>query len=115
MSDMYVLNGQGDPQKCDDLLEWGRLFEKPGLRQICRDELESPFGTITVSTVFLAIDHAFEPGAPPILWESMAFLPRELAPDDLQERYRTRAEAVAGHKKMLQEVRELIKSAGGKP
>lgn len=54
---------------------------------------------VLVSTVFLAIDHAFRDG-PPVLYETMLFsqLP---AADEKQWRYTTRTRAAAGHAKIV--------------
>jgi hypothetical protein len=51
-----------------------------------------------VSTVFMGINHSFGCG-PPLLWETMAFPAEEF---DLQERYTSMPEAIAGHKVAVQ-------------
>lgn len=57
---------------------------------------------ITVSTVFLGIDHAYS-GGPPVLFETMVF-GGPLA--EQCERYSTWDEAAAGHEAMVQRVKE---------
>lgn len=52
-----------------------------------------------VSTVFLGMDHSFGEG-PPVLYETMVF-PAGTVDDRDCRRYRTRAEAVAGHAEMV--------------
>jgi hypothetical protein len=51
---------------------------------------------ITVSTVFLGIDHRFDlsPGTKPILWETMIFGGKH---DQYQQRYTSEADAKNGH------------------
>jgi len=56
--------------------------------------------TVTVSTVFLGIDHNFSGEGPPLLYETMVF------GGDLHEgcnRYSTREEALAGHEAVLED------------
>jgi hypothetical protein len=69
-------------------------------RRVARDE--EP-GVGVVSTVFLAMDHNWnpDPNAAPILYESM-FFPAE-GDEEYQRRYYTRAEALAGHAEMCRE------------
>jgi|HubBroStandDraft_5_1064220.scaffolds.fasta_scaffold310568_2 hypothetical protein len=61
---------------------------------------------ISVSTVFLGINHNFFGGNPPILFETMVFGGRL---DYCQYRYYTYEEAVAGHDKVCEEVFGLVK------
>jgi hypothetical protein len=96
MSDRYVLNKNGDPEPCEDLVEWARQFEK-GNRKLARETT----GNGDVSTVFLGLDHSFG-GSTPILFETMVFG----GPlDGEQERYSTKAEAMAGHLAMVAHVK----------
>ena len=53
------------------------------------------FFPLHVSTVFLMIDHSFNLGGPPKVFETMIF--KEDGTDDYQQRYSTWDEAVAGH------------------
>lgn len=84
---MYVLNEAGQPVSATQL-EWGEFMVSAN-RMICRDE----FGDITVSTVFLGVDHNYGDG-PPLLFETMIFGGEH---DQYQERYSTRLQAVEGH------------------
>jgi len=90
----YILNGEGDPELCPDLLTWARWMEDRTVRRVAYDELP---GDVTVSTVFLGLDHSFGHG-PPILWETMIFGGPH---DQYQERYMSRADAMEGHAKAL--------------
>lgn len=90
-----------------ELWEFVRLMdtdEGRASRVVAKDKL--PDGA-TVSTVFLGIDHnfarAFNPALPPILYETMVF---GGAHDDWQQRYETRAQALAGHRAAVQRLRE---------
>lgn len=72
-----------------DIREWGRWFETAD-RDIAVDKIEGE--EITVSTVFLGIDHGF--GGLPMFFETMIFGGRH---DGYQKRYATIEEAKAGH------------------
>ena len=54
-----------------------------------------------VSTVFLVIDHGFE--GPPVLFETMVFNGPH---DQWQDRYQTWDEALAGHNRVVEALRE---------
>ena len=91
----YVLRGR-ELVECVDLMEWARWFETAE-RHVARDEV----GGVSVSTVFLGLDHQFGNG-PPLLFETMIFGGTH---DQHQERYSTWAEAEQGHQKALALVR----------
>jgi len=78
--------------------EYAAQFEDPDLRRVASDYV----GDIHVSTVFLALDHAFG-GGPPLVFETMVF---GLNNTEYQWRYHTWDEAVAGHARVLSAVRE---------
>ncbi len=59
-------------------------------------------GKANVSTVFLALDHAWLFGGPPLLFETMVFG----GPlDQEQTRHTTRAKALTGHAAMVERVK----------
>lgn len=91
----YILNEQGEPVPCPDVLEWGAWFGDNDNRRLKRDEV----GNVLVSTVFLGLDHSHGMDGPPVLWETMIF--GSPAHNDYQERYCTREEALAGHAEAL--------------
>jgi len=90
----YILNADGDPVPCDNILEWGKWMETAD-RHVADDELD---GGVRVSTVFLGLDHAFH-GPPPILWETMVFGGPH---DQYMDRYSSREAAIEGHKRVVQ-------------
>lgn len=64
----YILDAQGNPKPCRDVVKWGRSMERAhvvGRTYIGKD--------CRVSTVFLGLDHNYEEDGPPILWETMVF------------------------------------------
>ncbi len=87
-----------DVPRPSSLSEWAAAYGDgdPDARVIAR----AIIGDVHISTVFLSVDHNFG-GGQPILYESMVFggqLNHE------QQRYHTRAEALAGHLALVQRV-----------
>ena len=87
-----------EPVKCT-LLEWGAWFET-NERIIEHTDIDD----VRISTVFLGIDHSFsfDPGGPPILFETMIFGGDH---DQYQTRCATYDEAKKMHTKALWLVR----------
>lgn len=85
----YILDDNGNPLVETDLLTWARWMETADRRVAYTDTGES-----RISTIFLGMDHAFSEQEPPILYETMIFGGLH---DQYQQRYATRAEALAGH------------------
>lgn len=59
---------------------------------------------LTVSTVFLGTDHAYD-GGPPELWETMIFGGDR---DEETTRYRSWGDAIEGHERIVSELREVV-------
>jgi hypothetical protein len=95
----YILDEAGEPRLEPDFLAWGVWYADAEKRRVALDEV---FPGVSVSTVFLSIDHNFGGEGPPILWETMVF-GGPLAGEE--ERYSSRAEAEAGHRNMVDRVR----------
>lgn len=68
MGDKYVLNDKREAVPTDDVLAWARMFEDGEARRVARTQV----GPLSISTVFLGLDHAFGEG-PPMLFETMVF------------------------------------------
>ena len=68
----------------------------------------SPMGDYHVSTVFLVLDHNFTHDGPPILFESMCFGPDGF--EEWYERCSTWEQAVEMHERMLDRLRDKLKS-----
>lgn len=83
--------------------EWARKFESSKDRRVARTELGTVPGLVTVSTIFLGLDHGWDEGGPPILFETM-IIGGPL--DESQERYSTWDEAVAGHGRWVDKARQ---------
>ena len=77
----------------------------PAFRDKSRIVQQDKIGKVRLSTVFLCIDHSFDSlgNGPPVLWETMIFGgPR----DQEQHRYTSHADALAGHLKILAELKK---------
>jgi hypothetical protein len=102
MSDRYVAKPGGGIEPEPDLFRWARWYEdaakklfEEGGRRVDRTELADG---VYVSTVFLALNHAFGSG-PPVLFETMIFGGPH---DEYQERYTTVEEAREGHRRAVE-------------
>lgn len=90
MTGRYILV-DGRPVPEPDLMAWGAWFENMDNRRIAAKQV----GILWVSTVFLALDHAFL-GGPPILFETMVFAGGHSISED---RYCDLEEAQRGHER----------------
>lgn len=111
----YYLWRDGEPVPVDQY-EW--VFgqrdplspgaEVPSRRHVAY--VEWPDG-VSVSTVFLEINHAWPPSATPVLFETMIFWAGQPELDNWQKRYATKAEAEAGHQEAVALVRAAREGA----
>jgi hypothetical protein len=88
-----------------DLLRFGKLFNDLKYRVIAQDHVND----ITVSTVWLGLDHSMS-GGPPLIFETMIFDTADLdhPGHDLEmRRYSTESEAREGHRQLLELVNLL--------
>lgn len=83
--------------ECKDLMKWARWFQNIDGRRVAQDMV----GKVSVSTVFLGLDHSFGEGKP-LLFETMIFGGKH---DDYQTRYSTWEEAEKGHEEALKLVK----------
>lgn len=96
-TDNYILQGH-TPVPEPDLMKWAAWQEREReARRVALDKV----GEVTISTVFLAMNHGWGEEKP-VLFETMVFG----GPlDEEQERYTTWEEAEEGHKRMVACVR----------
>lgn len=93
----YRILINGVPTRPASLTAWAEWIADDDNKRVALTEI----GDITISTVFLGVDHAFGHGNP--LWfETMIF---GGAHDEFQERYTTLEEAVLGHERAVELVR----------
>ncbi len=86
----YVLDTNGNPVEIYDQKEWNQFFMH-GDRTLRKDIVND----ITVSTVFLGVDHNFLGDGDPILWETCIFMNDDHS--EVVERYDNKAAAEKGH------------------
>lgn len=97
MGDFYILDGK-TPVRCE-LIEWGNWFEKND-----RKVKKTVIGEVTISTVFLGLDHSFGLGEGlPVLFETMVF---GGIMDAQMDRYCSWEQAEEGHDAMVERVKE---------
>lgn len=86
-----------DGTPCDDLDRWAEAQKR------AHRVGKTTVGPWTVSTVFLGIDHRWEPDhGEPILWETMVFGPHTTYHD----RYSSLEDAQEGHERVVQWLRK---------
>ena len=96
----YILDKDGNPVICEDVMEWALWFEK-GKRIVQQDYLSKKH---LVSTVFLGLDHNFGEGEP-LLYETMVF---HNDSGGEATHYATREEALKGHNKILNDEKQKL-------
>ncbi len=95
---MYILV-DNVPVETDDVELWSDNLTKN------RSIKYTEFGdSISVSTVFLGLDHSHIKGTGPILFETMVFGSKY---EDYQERYQTYDDAILGHDRICEMVDEV--------
>jgi hypothetical protein len=95
---MYILV-DNVPVETDDVELWSDNLSKN------RSIKYTEFGdSISVSTVFLGLDHSHIKNTGPILFETMVFGSKY---EDYQERYQTYDEAILGHERICEMVDEV--------
>lgn len=89
----YITDEFGNPVPTD-LMTWARWSGLEGGGGVAVDTV----GEVSISTVFLGMDHNWGFSNVPILWETMVF---GGVLDESQERYSSRREALEGHAKWV--------------
>ena len=93
---------QGEPLT---FRQWGMLHSLMEYKAVA----QTTVGHYWISTVWLGLDHSFGEG-PPVIFETMVFRSEE---SDLEcQRYATEAEAIAGHLRMVRQVKALLPLEG---
>jgi len=106
MLGQYILNTDGEPVPCDDMLLWGAWLAEND--RVCA---QHTVNGVFVSTVFLGLNHSFN-GAIPLLWETMVF---EGSDDSAQWRYASAEAALTQHNKLLHKLRQRTLSKSRRP
>ncbi len=94
----YILDENKQPVKTEDFKEWLNILNED-MRRVAFDEIND----VTISTVFLGIDHGHGKGIP-ILWETMCFSTNQDY-NDYQERYTSHEDALKGHQECVEAIK----------
>jgi hypothetical protein len=100
MTHHYFLNEDHTYRPCE-LMEWAKQFETID-RHVGEDDVDNH----RISTVWLGLDHNYW-GGPPLVFETMVFKPN--GEENYCVRYTTWDEAVGGHQKAVQWVKDGCK------
>ena len=100
----YILKGH-EPVPEPDTLKWA-MWLNTADRRVSKDiVIKSGEDAITVSTVFLGLNHQYNPEEPPLLFETMIFGGKF---DQDMWRYSTWDEAVKGHNKVAEKIKKHV-------
>lgn len=103
----YILGEGYEPILCLDFDKFSAWFQRNHLLRIIG---KTPLGPgVYISTVFLGIDHGVNVNKP-ILWESMIVGDKKLDDEIGYVRYSTYKEAIEGHMKLVDELRERVRN-----
>lgn len=102
----YILDAEHQAAKVD-LHVWAHWFENDANRRVAYTEINSE---VTVSTVFLGLDHNFG-GGPPVLFETMIFGGPK---DEEMWRYSTWDDAITNHEMIVKKMRSRYVKQGAK-
>lgn len=104
----YILDENNKPVKVEQAFtDWANKFTEK-MRRTAFDEIDG----VSISTVFLGIDHSFGQGEP-LLWETMCFS-HNPDYDQYQERYTSHEDAMEGHRKCVKAVNDKESLIGRK-
>jgi hypothetical protein len=101
----YILDENHGIKMEPSFIEWGKWFATHS-RTVNRDMYFDNDIVVTVSTVFLGIDHSAGTSRTPILFETMVF---DGEHDGYRVRYHTWEEAETGHRKVCEMIEHNIK------
>lgn len=89
--------------------EWAYAFEGRGRDRRFRHvgDTTLPNG-LWVSTVWLGLNHSWDPNGPPLIFETMVFKPKPDGGDVDQERYASLMDAEIGHMMMVEKWRDWV-------
>lgn len=66
----FLLDADNHPVPCNDAQAVGELLADLARRRLAYDVIESPRGTLTLSTVFLCLSHGDDDHGRPLLYET---------------------------------------------
>lgn len=105
MSHFYFLNEDHTYKPCS-FQEWGQQVQRlteQNKKHVAYDVING----YRVSTIWLGIDHDWLNDGPPLLFETMIFLPNDQ--EEYCDRYTTWEQAVEGHQEAIHWVKNICK------
>ncbi len=105
MTHNYILDDNGEPVPCEDVLAFGTWFGNFANRIVKQEH----FRGLWLSTVFLGIDHNFGFDGRPVLWETMVF-GKSSDLDCWCRRYQSRQDAIATHERIAELLRQGVET-----
>lgn len=113
MSEYYYLNEDKTVRACS-LLEY--IDQMMGMSKSDTKHVDYDFiGEHIVSTVWLGLNHNWDESGPPLVLETMVFEDGKIGQDIYRDRYSTWDEAVQGHKKAIEWVKNGCKDEDERP
>jgi hypothetical protein len=107
MTDYYYLDKNNNAIPCS-MEEWGMQREEMRnnhTKHIAEETINNKW----ISTVWLGLNHQWMPGGPPLLFETMVFDYNDKGREIYGNRYSTYQEALEGHKKAVEWVKNGCK------
>lgn len=101
--DYYYILGPGHIAVPCSAREWSRWIGSLERRRVALDEIAPG---VSVSTVFIGLNHRWFDDGPPLLFETVVF--DDYEEGDEMRRYATWEEAAQGHAAMVAELRQRI-------
>lgn len=102
----YLLDEQDDPYPTDDMYAAEALLNDIDARRIDLTEIDREGHKISISTVFLVMDHSHT--YVPDLYETMVFMDDIIiAIGGYTKRYTTKSEAISGHQEIVDSIKQL--------
>lgn len=105
--DHWVLDERGEPALPTSFMGWVKWLSKSGAKIVKQEWIEN----VRVSTIFLGLDRSFG-GPVPVLWETMTFSNRKEWDNECTRCSGGREQAEAMHAKMVELVKEKLKTNG---
>ena len=99
----YILDADGNPQPEPDLFKWALWLENSHKSKGRDNRIvqQDHIGKIFISTVFLGLDHSFRRVGPPVFHGEPLI-------DEYMDRYCTLDDAIAGHMKAVELVKQTL-------
>ena len=106
---LYLLDESGDPVLEKDTVKWAILYGKRS-NKIVHSGIAGNYkeDDVTISTVFLGLDHSTDEGGEPMIFETMVFGGKH---DGLCQRYSTPGQARTGHYELYETIAKELKGS----